>query len=352
MTKRFRGLGAIVLLVALVASSASAVTRQMSGRWIQNRGPTVDIPVIPGFIPGMGTINEVTGPHPRALTIPVNRFSEVGGGALFPLPGATLVQLSTMLDAMGPQSVGMFFGGAKGSRPANFAWCPNLVMGGGVGPACPNGGFNAGIGRPGIVRYTAGPNQFGGTMQLLLVGSGEVSVVVGATGGGGALILHNPFGGGGASNDQEAGGPYKNTGSVALMSGDITLQAGGVPPGIITAPGPIVNMGPAELNLTTGFPWTTGRVQVTNPTATTIAPPSGTMLTLTGKDNRGMGGGQVVLVAGATTKRTSAGTTYMHLDIVDMTLDPQVPALSAGGYAAGAALVLLAGGYFLRRRLA
>ncbi len=94
---------------------------------------------------------------------------------------------------------------------------------------------------------------------------------------GGALILHNPFGGGGVSNDQEAGGPYKNTGTVALMAGDITLQTMGVPPGVITMPGPIVNMGPAELNLTTGFPWTTGRVQVTNPTATTIAPPSGTM---------------------------------------------------------------------------
>src|SRR5262245_541618 len=183
MTMRFRGLGALVLLLALlVAGSASAVVRQMSGRWIQNRGPTVDIPVIPGFIPGMGTVNEATGMHPRALTIPVNRFSEMGGGALFPLPGNTLVQLTTMLDGMGPAGVGMLFGGAKGSRPANFNWCPNLVMGGGNGPACPNGNFNAGIGRPGIVRYTAGPNQFGGTMQMLLVGSGSVSVVDGITG--------------------------------------------------------------------------------------------------------------------------------------------------------------------------
>ena len=31
--------------------------------------------------------------------------------------------------------------------------------------------------------------------------------------------------------------------------------------------------GPAELNLTTGFPWTTGKVQATNPTAATIAGP-------------------------------------------------------------------------------
>ena len=101
-------------------------------------------------------------------------------------------------------------------------------------PACPNGGFNAGIGRPGIIRYTAGANQFGGTMQMLLIGSGSVSVVVGATGMGGAQILHNPFGGGGASNDQEAGGPFENTGTVMLNPGDITLQTMGVPAGVIT----------------------------------------------------------------------------------------------------------------------
>jgi hypothetical protein len=352
MIKKFQGLGAIVLLIVLAASTASAVVRQMSGRWLLNRGPTVDIPVNPGFIPGMGTVNEVAGPHPRALTIPLNRFNEVGGGALFPLPGVTLVQLSTMIDAMGPQSVGMFFGGPKGSRPANFNWCPNLVMGGGVGPACPNGNFNQGIGRPGIVRYTAGPNQYGGTMQLLLIGGGEVSVTVGATGMGGALILHNPFGGGGVSNDQEAGGPYKNTGTVALMAGDITLQTMGVPPGVITMPGPIVNMGPAELNVTTGFPWTTGRVQVTNPTATTIAPPSGTMLTLTGFDSRGMGGGHIVMVSGNATKRTAANNTFMSLDVLDLTLDPAVPAMSTGAFATAAALVVLGAGYFLRRRLA
>lgn len=353
MTKRFRGLGAIVLLVALfVAGSASAVVRQMSGRWIMHRGPAVNIPVNPGFVPGMGTVIEGTGAAPRALTIPANRFNEVGGGALFPLPGATLIQLSTMLDEMGPQVAGMIFGGVKGSRPNNFAWCPNLVQGAGVGPACPNGNFNAGIGRPGIVRYTAGPNQFGGTMQILLIGGGEVSVTDG-TSGGMPVILHNPFGGAGGSVPQQAGGAYKNTGMVDLAAGPRTVQPV-MPTGVIITPGPaaVPPLGMTEMNITTGFPWTTGKVEVQNPTAVSIAGPGGTMLTLTGKDNRGMGGGHVVLVAGATTKRTITNNTYMHLDIVDMTLDPQVPALSAGGFAAAAALVLLAAGYFLRRRLA
>ena len=35
-----------------------------------------------------------------------------------------------------------------------------------------------------------------------------------------------------------------------------------------------------------------------------------------------------------------------------MTLDPQVPAMSMGGFAAAGALIVVAAGYFLRRRLA
>jgi hypothetical protein len=344
---------ALTLVVAATAANAdSFVMAPGSSTWVQNRGPTVDIPVVPGFIAGMGALNQ-TGVAPRAITLPINAFTEMGNGALFPLPGMTLVQLSTMLDASGPQSVAMFFKGPKASRVglANFAWCPSAVVGMGV-LACPNGGFNAGIGRPGIVRYTAGPNQFGGTAQMLLKGGGEVSVTAGATGNGGVLVLHNPFGGAG-TNDQEAGGPFQNIGTVMLAAGDITLQPV-VPLGVITAPGPIVGMGPAEFNYTTGFPWTTGRVQVTNPTATTIAPPSGTMLTLTGMDARtAMGAGNIVMVAGALTKRQNAGTTYMHLDIINMTLVPgEVPSLSMGGYAAAATLLLLAAGYMLRRRIA
>jgi hypothetical protein len=354
MTRRDQCFGAFVLVVALaVASSASAGVFQMSGQWIQNRGPQVDIPVVPGFIPGMGPIT-ATGSNPADFTVKPNRFVEVGNGALFPLPGITLIQLTTMLDAMGPEFAGMFFNGPKGSRPANFAWCPSATPGMGVQPACPNGGFNAGIGRPGIVRYTAGPNQFGGTMQMLLVGSGSVSVLGGpATGMGGQPILHNPFGGGGASNDQEAGGVFQNTGTVMLAAGDITLQTMGIPPGVITMPGPIIGMGPTEFNYTTGFPWTTGMVQGTNPTATTIAPPSGTMLTLTGMDSRTMlGAGNIVMVAGGLTKRQNAGTTFIHLDIVNMTTSPMtVPSMSRGAFAAAAVLVLAAG-YVLRRRLA
>ena len=295
-------------------------------------------------------VNALGGPD---ITVPANIFN-ANGGALFPLAGMNLVQLSTMLDAMGPAFAGMFFDGAKGSRPGNFAWCPNAAMGGGV-LACPNGNFNAGIGRPGIIRYTVGVKQFGGTMQMLLIGGGEVSVIVAGTAMGGVDILHNPFGGGGSSNDQEAGGPFKNTGTVMLAAGNITRQVSMIPPGVITMPGPIVGMGPAEFNYTTGFPWTTGMVQGSNPTAVTIFPPSGTMFTGTGMDSRTMAGaGNIVMVAGGITKRSVAGQSYIHLDTLNMTMvaTNPVPAMSGGAFAAVALVVLLSAGYMLRRRLA
>ena len=98
MTRRDQCFGAFVLVVALaVATSASAAVFQMSGTWVQNRGPTVDIPVVPGFIAGMGPIT-ATGSNPADFTVKPNRFAEVGNGALFPLPGVTL-QLEVLLDA-------------------------------------------------------------------------------------------------------------------------------------------------------------------------------------------------------------------------------------------------------------
>ena len=81
------------------------------------------------------------------------------------------------------------------------------------------------------------------------------------------------------------------------------------------------------------------------------------MLTLTGNDARHVGEdgnsvGNIVTVAGAMTRRTIAQNTYVHLDILEMDIrdNPAVPALSAGGYAAAATLLLLGAGYFLRRR--
>jgi hypothetical protein len=289
----------------------------------------------------------------------------MGGGVLVPVPGPTVVQLTTMIEAKGPQSAAVFKAGPKGSRPANFKWCPGATPGVGtaMNPNCLTGkstgaGAPPGSGvRPGRVRYTAGASQFGGVAQMLLTGGGEVTVFIGGTPMA-QQMLHNPFGGGASANDQEAGGAYQNTGFVNLAAGDITLQTmtmGGLGKattgGIITMMGAVVGAGGPETNYTTGFPFTTGKVQATNPT--TGMGRGTTMLTLTGMDIMTGGGGRnIVMVASALTKRIVAGTTYMHLENMNMTLSPlAVPSMSRGAYAL-AALLVLAAGYALRRRLA
>jgi hypothetical protein len=374
MLRRVACLGAVaVLLTVGLVGSAQAVQYGMKGTWKSNRGPQIYIPVLPGPPCQMGAFlfcadGPVTaaGLTPGAqVTLPANRFYEMGGGVLAPVPGPTVVQLTTMIEAMGPAFPAVFKGGPKTSRPANFAWCPGATQGLGTtnNPNCTTGkstgaGANAGNGvRPGRIRYTKGPNQFGGVAQALLKGGGSVTVFIGGTPMS-QMMLHNPFGGAATSNDQEAGGAYQNTGSVMLASGDITIQtvtmAGqgkATTGGVITMKGAAGGMGGPETNYTTGFPFTTGKVQATNPT--TGMGRGTTMLTLTGMDAvTGMGGRNIVMVASAITKRIVAGTSYMHLDVMNLTLTPLVvPSLTRGGFAA-AAVVVLAAGYMLRRRLA
>jgi hypothetical protein len=348
-----------------LASGSQAAQHQMSGTWKSNRGPQVVIPIFAGppclgVLCATGIVEAgVNGANPgEQFTIPASEFSEMGGGLPFPIPvpGAQVIQLTTMLDAKGPAFDAVFEGGPKPSRPANFAWCPGasptatlsmITMGGGttMNPNCltgksTGGGAPPGSGiRPGRVRYTAGPNQFGGVAQIVLQGAGEVSYFAGGTPMS-QMISHKPFGGAGAPNDQEAGGSYLNFGYVQLMSADRTKQTmtvGGqgkaTTGGVITAPGPITGMGLPETNLTTGFPFTTGKVQATNPT--TGMGRGTTMLTLTGMDiATTMGARNIVMVASAMTKQTIANATYMHLENMTMKIpEPGAVASLAGGLA-------------------
>lgn len=83
----------------------------------------------------------------------------------------------------------MLFAGPKASRPATFTFCPN------AGPTqAPPGTFPTavsclspiptGLGggggtRPGLVRYKAGPNQFGGVMNSVMTGGAFMHVIPG-----------------------------------------------------------------------------------------------------------------------------------------------------------------------------
>ena len=319
-----------VLVLALVlfgAGSADARVFQMSGQWRADFG-TYGLPLNPGFAPGMGLVT-ATGSAPAHLTVKPGRFAESAPGTVLPLAGMTLVQLSTMFDVMGPQATAMFGPGPKPSRPASFTW---EVQAAGL--------------QPGEVRYRAGANQFGGTMQQLLSGGGSVSVTAGATGMGGALILHNPFAFGMA-----VGAGYAATATLMLLGGDITLQ-NAVPNGVITMPGPVVLMGPPDTVRTTGFPWTTGQVRVVVPCYCSISSVP-TIVTLTGLDDRTpLGAGHLVLVSGGLVRRVTANSFSAHTGVLDLTIEPlAVPSLSRAGVAA-ALLALLAAGYAVRRRRA
>lgn len=321
--RRSRLEAALALVLALVgAGSADARVFQMSGQWTPRRIFGAELPVNPGFVPGMGLVT-ATGSAPAHLTVKPGRFAEDAPGTIIPLAGTTLVQLTTMFDAMGPQATAMFGPGPKPSRPASFVW------------RVPIGSLPT---NDATVSYRAGANQFGGTAQMLLAGGGSLSLTVGPS-----AVLHNPFGFGDA-----VGAGYAAMANVMLPGGDITRQIP-IPTGVVTMPGPVIGMGPAETVISTGFPWTTGMVRVFVPAQGSLSDP--TSVTLTGLDARTpLGAGRIVLVAGGLARRVAADSFAGHADVIDVTLAPlEVPSLSRPGVAA-AVLALLAAGYGLRRR--
>ena len=144
---------AVAVAAMTLASVADAREFRMTGTWFQQRGPNVQIPIF-GGIPAENTILSATGSAPADMTVPVNAFRRAANFA-FPLPQTSLVQLTTMFTLDGPTAVGNFSDGAKGTRPANFAWCPGAA----ANPGCTThqtGGAQGTI--HGIVRYTAGGN--------------------------------------------------------------------------------------------------------------------------------------------------------------------------------------------------
>ena len=116
---------------------------------------------------------------------------------------------------------------------------------------------------------------------------------------------------------------------------------------------PAIGIGPmgtpvGQSTVRDGFGHTTGTVLVQN----TVY--SWTFFTAMGSDARtALGAGNLSLVAGGLSVRTTLrGTTsFASFQKVKLTLAPPIPSLSPAGLAAAAALVLLAAGWALRRRL-
>lgn len=399
-----RATGLALLALGLVLGSpAGAKQFNMTGSWIVRNGQ-VFIPLqfpLSAITMGMtfhqtGT-NAAGGPA-KAINFPNGPI--IGGGvvtasggttsimvpqgvfksfptAVVPLAGVTLVQITTMFTIDSPYKAATLM---KGGGPGAFTWCP-------TNPACTAGAPLAGIGRGnGRVIYAGGGNQFGGTMQIGLQNGGINSFLfnstpfqVGHVYFGANATLRNLAPGGGA-NDVPATEmvylapgavtqpivPPTPNGIVTQPGGKVTVNggvttAGGTGPLLLLVLGTSTSMGPnggsmqfGQATTNYGFPHTT-RTVIGQQTA---APPTNgdDFFTLMGYDNRGPnGGGNIATVAGGMSFRntlSTSGQPYVSMHKVWLKLQSPVPAMSPAGFAAAAALMVLAVGYALRRRLA
>ncbi len=409
MIRRTLNLGAGLLLgLALVAANtAAARTLSMSGQWFQNRGPLVDIPnnggptacgafagtpgvlqdgCVNNFRPANGGIPaaaqtiSVTGGSPANFSIVDNAaFGQVGGPAnraTVPVNGIpTVIQLASQFSLAGPALTTALGGGgaaafqanawsndprqiADGRLVKNFTWCP-------PGGAC-TGGIGTSLGAyQAVIKYTEGPNAFGGTMAMMLSNTAVVSIRVATPAPSGPRVLHQLVGAlGNPPSPQMGGGGYANARTIQLNDGPLHLNytvplpctsmfgqpIAPVGCGIIGAQGPQIATLPGSQNKDWGMPWITGTVYLKNLGST--GPDSTTTFSVMGSDSRtGAGAGTITMVAGATSQRIPSSNHFASLEVVTMTFAPTAtPALSAPAILALVSLMVLAGGYMVRRR--
>jgi hypothetical protein len=363
-------LSVAIPLVLAIAPPAPAKKFQMSGTWIMRKGefflpfqfasravqsqnfvsmgnlteaimtPTGGLEFPGQLLQDVGGVT-ATGVAPQTLRIPKHRFVKDFGIAQ-PLVGTMVVQITTMIGIDAPADTATL---RAGGAPGALTWCPG-------NPACVATGLPA-LGR--VVYVPTGALRFGGTMQMGLWGGGNVSSKSHAFPG---LIAHIRFQGSGtvarrlAVGGMQLGSNTPVTEMVTLAPGVLTLPGMFPASGdLITSPGPIVN-GETDPTITThwGFGHTTGTVIVQQNTGTGGA----SFFTVMGSDMRTpQGGGNISTVAGGLARRTNpVGATYTaQWDKVSLVLGPPVPSISPTGVAAAGALMLLAVGYSLRRRL-
>jgi hypothetical protein len=381
-------------LALLVAPAAGARKFQMSGTWVARTGQ-IFLPLqfggramvsMVGYnvwvsmgnltgalgwpngpIPGEGGVT-ATGSAPATLRIPAHRFVE-DAMALVPLKGTTFIQVTTNLGIDAPHAAATL---APGLGPGSFTWCPG-------NPACVAGGGMLSTDPPytGRVIYRAGANRFGGAMQLGLRRGGTWSLLFDYAP---FQVGHPPFRGSGSALRGTAVGGLGSadaplTTTVFLARGLVTqptmapaMSSPILYPGpkvttmlgtTLAGTGPVlylpaIGVGPmgtpvGQFTTRWGFGQTTGTVLVQNSVY------SSTFFTVMGSDARtALGAGNLSVVAGGVNRfhKLAGSAPYMSFQKVSLTLAPPIPSLSPAGLAAAAALVLLAVGYALRRRVA
>lgn len=215
---------------------------------------------------------------------------------------------------------------APGGGPGDLAWCP--PAGNGANPSCSNptqatGGLN------GLILYTHGPNQFGGTIKIITRSAGETS----------RRIATNPSQFNHIARTSTglwaAGGPYETSIFVQRPAGVITQSPVLGPSGSISVPGVYVGPGPTPPSIfQTGLPLTTGTIVGRD------SRPALSTLTLSGYDNRNATGyGTIQLVGGAFFNQPAASPAQAFLGNTTVNLTLPEPT-SATGLAFGVAGVL------------
>ena len=360
LTRRFTGQIAAVLLVIFFAGASTAATFSVAtsgSNLTWQSGASQILPVVGNLPPSYGGNPALqwrpngyptimgTGTNPVSLTIGSQLINQSGYNVVLPVPSLpSYVQFTTGLGAKAPQpgSSAMFFPGAKTSRPANFSWCPGAT----ANPACTTvlTGGSQGT-RPGIVKYTAGANQFGGTMTVFVDGPFTWYSVV-QTLPTYKVRFNNAQG---ETGPVAAGAAYSNYVQENPTQGDAVHASpfpGTVPTTyggrIITDPGPVVSTLPADGSYGWGFPFTTGMVYVKNP----FYPGPYLTISATGYDNRTPAGfGNIQMVAGGLLGSPSG---FFIGQIVRFTMNVPEPA-RVGMLASGVAFLALVG-YARRRR--
>lgn len=293
--------------------------------------------------PGVSGTAQQTGSNPATLSLPPNVFAQ-SPAPKFIVPINTppaFVQFATHnYIQSGPTATATFKAGPKTSRPTNFGFCPGAA----ANPACTNPASGGTQGtRAGLITYSAGPNQFGGTMTALFGGGAETSEIIAVSPT--QRIRHSPLNlnliNGQGYNIKSSG-----TGPSAQVTTGGVISSGG----IITQPGNVTSTVPGFLRTTTGFPFTTGMVVVKVPKNPPTTPDS--TFSATGYDTRtALGSGRIQMVAGALGNSSINGefgtmmTITMRLVGVGV-----VPSMSRIG-AATLATLLVAAAFLARRRL-
>jgi hypothetical protein len=395
-------MGAAVMALA-IASPASARKFQMSGSWFVRNGQ-VFIPLqfaatamgtgmqmthvsmgnltgayfFPnGPVPGLGGVT-AQGTSPASIMVPMHRFVQDVMAAV-PLSGINLIQITTNFGVDAPYNAGTL---AAGNGPGSFTWCPGDAACTGVGWPNPLATDPPqGAGRNGRMIYAAGPNQYGGVIQMGLARGGIVSVPFGT--GSPMRVGHVKFGGAGNTLRNLAPGGLGSpdnpaTEMVYLAAGFVTQPTMFPPMGqLILNPGPkvttmfgltntgtgatfylpVIAVGPmgtqaGQFTSNYGFAHTTGTVlgQATAGTG------GQDFFTFPGSNNlTPLGAGNISTIAGGISFRNTVtsptGTPYASLHKISMTLGAPIPSMSPAGFAAAGALMLLGVGYALRRRL-